>query len=152
MIRPARPEDFLPIAAIDRTSWGSNRHAEFIPDGEHAWRIWCECALVGVSEERETIAGVVLAFPCRDGSYCLHKILVDPEHRGAGLGMALMRYVLDIADAEGLTLFLTVDPENRKAYELYRKSGFTDERLVRGYYREYEDRYVLTRHPGGATA
>lgn len=149
-VRAATVSDFLEIAALDRTGWGDNRNAQFVPDGEHVWRIWCEHAIVGVAEISSRIAGVVLAFPCTDGSYCLHKIVVGSEHRGRGLGMKLMGYITDYADTHNLTLFLTVDPENLKALALYRESGFAESRLVRGYYREPEDRYVMTRQPRGA--
>jgi len=147
MIRAATIDDFLQISELDRVSWKDNRNGEFIPDGEHVWRIWCEHAIVGVADLHGSIGGVVLAFPCRDGTYCLHKIFVDRQRRGVGLGIALMDHILRIADDNKLILFLTVDPGNAKALALYRSSGFAGERLRAGYYRSSEDRLVLTRAP-----
>ena len=147
MIRAATIDDFLRIAELDRVSWEDNRNGEFIPDGEHVWRIWCEHAIVGVADLQGSIGGVVLAFPCRDGTYCLHKIFVDRPRRGVGLGIALMDYILRIADDNQLMMFLTVDPGNAKALALYRSSGFGRESLYTGYYRSNEDRLVLTRVP-----
>jgi [ribosomal protein S18]-alanine N-acetyltransferase len=147
MIRTAEVGDFLDIARLDRESWGQNRHNDYIPDGEHVWRIWCEHAIVAVDDVESEISGAVLVFPCRDSTYCLHKIFVAPSRRGNGVGMALMAYALRIADEEGFSLFLTVDPHNQKALALYQSAGFTDRRFVSGYYRSNEDRLVLTRLP-----
>lgn len=41
----------------------------------------------------------------------------------------------------------TIDPANETAQNLYQRLGFTDRRFVPGYYRDNEDRCVLTR-PG----
>ena len=147
MIRAANARDFLRIAELDRTCWGDNRHSTYIPDGEHVWRIWCEHAIVAVAEIEGEISGAVLAFPCESGLYCLHKVFVDPAVRGGGVGIALMKHVLALADERGLTLFLTVDPDNAKALSLYRSVGFSRDRFVQGYYRKNEDRLVLTRLP-----
>ena len=56
-----------------------------------------------------------------------------PNHRGQGLGSRLIRTVLDRAAAEGKPLVLNVLEVNRRAYELYRRLGFTeDRRFVEG--------------------
>src|SRR4029078_4616984 len=50
-----------------------------------------------------------------------------------GLGSRLIRIVLDRAAAEGKPLVLNVLEVNRRAYELYRRLGFTeDRRFVEG--------------------
>ena len=38
-----------------------------------------------------------------------------------------------------------LDPANQAALNLYQRWGFTHRRFVPGYYRDNEDRYVLTR-------
>ena len=48
-----------------------------------------------------------------------------PNHRGQGLGSRLIRTVLDRVAAEGKPLVLNVLEVNRRAYELYRRLGFT---------------------------
>lgn len=51
-IRPALPNDFLAVSALDRKAWANLLHGnEVIPDGEHTWRMWCEHALMFVAEE-----------------------------------------------------------------------------------------------------
>ena len=145
-VQQAMPSDFLPIAALDRAAWLTSANSEFIPDGEHAWRIWCQHAHVVLGRsESGSVVGAALAFRCVDGGYCLHKVMVDPVCRGQGLGSLLVENLLGIIDRECASCFLTVSPENSNALKLYRKWGFTSEEFVAGYYRENEDRLVLIR-------
>ena len=147
VITPARPSDFLAIARLDREAWAQNRNSEYIPDGEHVWRLWTEHALVFCAWEGEVLVGAVLAFPTlTDGLFCVHKVFVDHAFRGRGIGSDLFAAVLEACDELGVACFLTVDPVNEGAIALYEKWGFTDRQFVKGYYRPEEDRLVLTRH------
>lgn len=154
-IEPARADDFLPIAALDRIAW-PERPEVFIPDGEHVWRVWCEYANVLVARlpqavliETGRVAGALVVFPTQQGENFLHKIMVHPAVRGSGLGTRLLAAALQRATAPVL---LTVDPANDAAIALYRRHGFAVRAEVRGYYRPHEDRYVMV-HPGtGGTA
>ena len=143
-IRRAIPADFSELATLDREVW---QNFEFIPDGEHVWRIWTEHAVVFCAEADSRIVGAILAFPCVSGSYCIHKVFVKDEFRGKGLGSQLVELLLTDLDKENLVCFLTVDPANKAATTLYEKWGFTERKFVKGYYRSDEDRYVLSRPP-----
>ena len=147
-IAPAQAADFLAVAALDRVAWRSSRHADFIPDGEHAWRAWCEHALTFVARAGGEVIGAIVAFACLDGRFFLHKVLVAEAHRGRGIGTALFEAIIREIDRRGAEVFLTVDPGNERALKLYDKFGFTQREFVRGYYREREDRFVLTRPVG----
>ncbi len=145
-IGAAQGRDFLAIAGLDRRAWCDNRQPEFIPDGEHAWRLWVDGAHVFVAREGEAIVGAILAFPTLDGALCVHKVMVEKTRRGLGVGSRLFDVLLAEVDRRGgVNCFLTVDPGNHAALRLYEKWGFTEQRFVAGYYREHEDRYVLTR-------
>ncbi len=142
----AGSRDFLAIAALDRQAWKASAHADFIPDGEHVWRIWVDGALVYLARLNSEVVGAILAFPVIGGDYCLHKVMVSPAYRGRGIGSCLFGALLAEVDrAGGKNCFLTVSPENIVALKLYEKWGFTKREFVAGYYREQEDRYVLTR-------
>ena len=144
-IRKAVPGYFLAIAALDREAWKDGTNAEFIPDGEHAWRIWIEHGIVFCAETAAQVVGAVLVFPAPNGTYCLHKVFVDEEFRAQGIGSKLFDRVLNELDQLQVPVWLTVSPEKAAAIALYEKWGFTDRTFVKGYYRENEDRYVLTR-------
>ncbi len=137
--------DFLQIAELDRNSWQDNRNFEFIPDGEHVWRLWVEHGLVYTAKQEVDVVGAIVAFPGKSGIWCLHKVFVAPEHRGQGVAMQLLGYLLQALDEIGADCFLTVDPENDSALNLYEKLGFSEKKYIKGYYRPYEDRLVLTR-------
>ena len=143
--RRAQPSDFCAIAALDRAAWGESRHADYIPDGEHAWRLWVEHGLVYCAEEADEILDAILAFPCMSGAHCVHKVFVDSPHRGQGIGTGLFRALLGDLDRLAVDALLTVDPTNEAAIRLYERWGFSQRRFVRGYYRPEEDRFVLTR-------
>ena len=144
----AAVEDFLKIAALDRQVWADNRFSEFIPDGEHVWRIWVEYAHVFCARNREEIVGVILAFPTLiKDRYCIHKVFVHKNFRKGGIGSCLFSMLLKVLDTQGASSFLTVDPCNEKALGLYRKWGFSESAMIRGFYRPSENRFILERGP-----
>lgn len=147
IIRRANSQDFLSIACLDRKAWEKNRNSDFIPDGEHAWRLWVEFAIVFCAEINNEIVGAILAFPCQNGKYCIHKVFVKSEARGKGIGSKLFSSLLKEIDLLDAQSFLTVDPTNQDAISLYEKWGYTEKQFIEGFYRQNEDRYLLTRQP-----
>ncbi|MBF0347916.1 MAG: GNAT family N-acetyltransferase [Magnetococcales bacterium] len=138
--------DFLEIAALDRVAWEENDHHDFIPDGEHVWRIWVEHALVYCAkDERGRIIGAILSFPGIDNIYCVHKVFVGKEERKKGIASALFMGLLREIDKISVDCFLTVDPVNKEAIRVYDRFGFHEKVFIKGYYRSNEDRFVLTR-------
>lgn len=147
-IKPAKPSDFLEVAALDRTAWPEEPDT-FIPDGEHAWRLWCEYATVLIAvepQENQTqlITGALLMFPTNTSEIFLHKIMVHSDYRGRGIGSALMKQALQ--DACDVVL-LTVNPENGPAVRLYESFGFQVRNRVDGYYRPHEHRLIMEYKP-----
>jgi len=145
-IRKAKTDEFTAIAKLDRVAWRESFKGDFIPDGEHVWRIWVEYALTIVAVDNENkIIGVALAFPCNNGTYDVHKLMVDKAHRGEGIGTELMRVLLVEIDKLKVDSFLTVYPKNPPAIALYEKFGFTEKKFEKDFYGDEEDRFVLTR-------
>lgn len=144
IIKQARPENFLEIAALDRNAWPEEPDT-FIPDGEHAWRLWSEYATVLIAEfgdedHRHTIAGALLMFPTNTEETFLHKIMVHPDFRGQGIGSALMKQALQAAKS---VVLLTVNPDNAPAVRLYESFGFRTRTRIEGYYRPHEHRLLM---------
>lgn len=65
----------------------------------------------------------------------VHTIGVDPAHQERGIGRALLRELLALADAQRATVFLEVRTDNAPARALYESEGFTVVGLRRRYYR-----------------
>ena len=54
-------------------------------------------------------------------------LIIEPKHRGKGIGTKLIEYVIQQARAEGvLRITLLTDLQNDTALGLYRKHGFVD--------------------------
>ncbi len=142
----AAQADFLEIARLDRSAWGAHGHGLRVPDGDHAWRIWVEYAIVVCSRWGNRIIGVAVAFPCTQGDlYCIHKIFVERERRGQGVGTRLMRRLLDELDVLGVDIILTVDPAHVAAVGFYRSFGFSIQGHFPDYYGTGEHRLLLLR-------
>jgi phosphinothricin acetyltransferase len=97
-IKKAVNSDFLQISALDRISWGKDEINQYIPDGEHAWRLWVEYALVFCCFENEKIVGVALAFPTTNNLFAVHKIFVDNNYRNNGYGSLLFEKLIKKMD------------------------------------------------------
>ena len=142
----AQTKDFLGIADLDRHAWSDSRYGECIPDGEHVWRVWVAGAYVYVARDGVQVVGAIVAFPTCEETLFVHKVMVDERYRGRGIGSRLFELLLDEIDASvHASCFLTVDPAKAAAVQRYERIGFTERQYVAGYYRDDEDRYVMTR-------
>ena len=78
----------------------------------------------------------------------IHTIGVDPAHQGRGIGRALLRGLLAVADARHATVFLEVRTDNEPARTLYESEGFAVVGLRRRYYRPSgADAHTMRREP-----
>ena len=77
----------------------------------------------------------------------LMNLAVRPEARRHGIGLALVRHALTAAAAQGVrTALLEVRASNRAALALYRKLGFAQKSLRKGYYvHPREDAVIMMR-------
>ena len=58
----------------------------------------------------------------------IYDIMVVPEHRGKGIGEALMKHALKVSKERGFTQTgLMVNAKNKAAWSLYEKLGFQNE-------------------------
>ncbi len=151
-IEAAKSTDYLNVAALDRIAWPIVPDV-FIPDGEHIWRVWSDVATLLIARQASDapplrdshdIAGALVQFPTKQGELFLHKIMVHPDCRGAGIGTQLMRAALAQAN---VPVLLTVDPQNAPAVKLYESLGFSVREHIRGFYRPHEDRYLMVYRP-----
>ena len=115
-----------------------------------------EAFLVAETEEGEIVGYIMcrveMNFPSLDIFRGLKKghiisIAVREEHRGRGIGSALIERALKaLRDVYGCReCYLEVRVSNYKAIRLYEKMGFTKLRLNPFYYRDGEAAYTMTR-------
>jgi len=74
-------------------------------------------------------------------------IAVLQEHRRRGIGSALMSEALKIFEEkyDVDSVYLEVRVSNQPAINMYEKFGFVKARIIRGYYRDGEDAYVMVK-------
>ena len=101
-----------------------------------------------VADRDATICGYALAAPSADGhSAWLLGLGVRPDHRGLGLGSALLARSLDLLRMTPVhQVRLTVEPGHASLTELYSSAGFCAEVTIRDYLGPGEDRVVMVAH------
>jgi ribosomal-protein-alanine N-acetyltransferase len=81
-----------------------------------------------------------------DAETSVHTIGVDPQWQGHGIGTALLRRLLDIADSLAAPVFLEVRTDNAGAIALYERHGFQRLGLRKRYYQPSNaDAYTMGR-------
>jgi len=103
-------------------------------------------------------AGISVVGSRRDAEANVHTIGVDPAWQGKGIGKALLRALLAIADDYRAPVYLEVRTDNEPAIALYAAHGFERIGLRRKYYwPSGADAYTMARpatvaqHEGRAT-
>jgi ribosomal-protein-alanine N-acetyltransferase len=78
----------------------------------------------------------------------IHTLGVDPAFQGRGIGRALLRGLLVVADGRHATVFLEVRTDNDAARSLYESEGFVVVGLRRRYYQPSgADAHTMRREP-----
>jgi ribosomal protein S18 acetylase RimI-like enzyme len=136
-IRPARLEDLDALLALenrcfelDRLSRRSFRH--FLSS---------DTASCLVAERAGELLGYTLVlFHGRTALARLYSMAVAPEHQGQGLGRVLLEAAETAAlDSGAAVMRLEVHPQNFAAIALYRRAGYLEFGVYRGFYEDDSD-------------
>ena len=119
-IRQAKLYDVPAMARIERDSFEAPWSADEITrDVTAGGNVYVAVALA--DEERAGYAEIRMIA----GEGQIYNIAIAPEFRREGIGEALLRHLIDKADADGCKLVtLEVRSGNEAAMELYKKLGF----------------------------
>ena len=96
--------------------WGGAKDLGFVAEdsnGQPIGAVWCR--LLDVEEK---------GFAYLDDETPELGVAVSPEHRGKGIGTALIKRLLEAATGFYPAIALSVSPKNPRAIELYEKLGF----------------------------
>ncbi len=133
VIEAMRPADAGPAAALDALlfadsqPWSEQSFREALAASHHYLAARCDDELVGYG-------GLAFTAGPPDPEAEVHTVAVAPGHQGRGIGRALVRGLLAVADAGRAEVFLEVRADNEPAHRLYESEGFTVVGLRRGYY------------------
>ncbi len=128
----AREDDWQTVRAIrlaaltaDPSAFGSTLERE-LAYPEDRWRSWAGTKACFLAVEPNATVGLVTVKQLDEPADVeLNALWVDPEHRGAGIGAALIAAVADWARSEGTQrLLLWVTTGNSAATRLYESLGF----------------------------
>lgn len=141
-IRQADLTDVPAMARIERESFDSPWSAkEITKDVMAGGGVYVAVALEG--EERVGYA------ECRNiaGEAQIYNIAIAPEMRGRGVGEALLRHVISVAEDQGCRLVtLEVKAGNDAAMKLYDKLGFREVGRRSRYYPGDKDAILMDLH------
>jgi L-amino acid N-acyltransferase YncA len=96
-------------------------------------------ALRFLALERDTVLGYVAVIPLQGWSshVCELRVIVDPDHRGRGIGRALARRAVLEALELGLTkMVVEVVAEQEATVAMFRALGFVPEALLKNHVRD----------------
>lgn len=141
-----RPADAARCAELERLLFpgddpcSERSFLEELLGGHHYLAARADSQLVGY-------AGLVFVAGPPQAEAEIHTIGVDPAHQGRGIGRALLRRLLEVADAAGATVFLEVRTDNDAARALYESEGFAVVGLRTRYYLSGADAHTMRRDP-----
>lgn len=101
-----------------------------------------------VAHERPSnrIIGYVIGVIEREAIGHVISICVDPGYRRRGLGTTLMRLIEEFFLREGVCESrLEVRTDNQSAINMYKRLGYETRELLRRYYRDGSDAYVMVK-------
>jgi len=94
-----------------------------------------ECIPLAIYDEDTLVGFVMYCMDYKDNEYWIYRLLIDKEHQKKGFGRAAMQCVLSILqqDKEHTKVYISFEPENTMAKDLYESLGFVpDGRVLYG--------------------
>ena len=136
--RKARMFDVLPLVTIEQKAfahpWSAEQLANDIISNPNAY--------VGVAELGSVIVGYADMLMVA-GEAQLFNIVVDPDYQGHHIGEKLLWYMMRVAVQNCDTVTLEVRRSNVPALQLYRKAGFREVGVRKGYYQNNGEDAIL---------
>lgn len=140
-LRPMTLADLPQVEALDReafpTPWPENAFRYELTRNPHA--------ICWVAEQSAHLVGVIVVWLVLDEAH-IATLAVQDDLRKRGIGQKLLARALLLCSESGATsAMLEVRESNRAAQSLYRKLGFEEVGLRKGYYQDtHEDAILMT--------
>jgi|WetSurMetagenome_2_1015567.scaffolds.fasta_scaffold129456_2 [ribosomal protein S18]-alanine N-acetyltransferase len=141
-IRTYQDDDFPAVSTLEESGLHEPyRSAVFV---RQMAEICSESFLVAVLDGRAIGYSIGTVVQHTPAEAWILRIGVKEHQRGRGTGTALLAALLDVLYTLNVqTIRLTVSPGNQSALRLYRKQGFFQEKFVRDYFGNGEDRIIM---------
>ncbi|MEZ7887218.1 MAG: GNAT family N-acetyltransferase [Flavobacteriales bacterium] len=141
MIRPYKPADRSSVLALVRL----NTPEYFHPSEEEDLSIYLENELEDyfvVEENGEVLGAGGINYSPEENSACLSWDAVSPDFHGKGIGGRLTKFRVDHAFSKSSVQTLIVRT-SQLVYRFYEKQGFELEKVVKDYWAEGYDLYLM---------
>ncbi len=138
-IRPGGRKDIKEVVKIEELCFG----AEAYPNYVFNYFVDGRSYLFLVAEYDNRVVGYMVAEKRGEGGLIV-SLAVHPHYRGKGIGSALLRETIKILREEGIKgVSLQVKRGNLDAISLYSAFGFKIIRVLRKYYIDGSDAYLM---------
>jgi ribosomal-protein-alanine N-acetyltransferase len=142
VLRPMQRSDLDAVLAIEQRAFPQPWSRSFFEKELAAPQARCTVA-VQREPDAPVLVGYTVCWRVLDELHLLN-VAVHPEHRGAAVGRYLVEQVLeDGRKSGGRVAYLEVRAGNIAARRLYRRLGFRDLGVRRGYYGPGQDAIVM---------
>lgn len=142
VLRTMRPDDLPAVLEIEKRAFSQPWSRAFF-EKELSTAFARLTVAVEPTGPRPLIVGYTCRWRVTDEVHLLN-VAVHPDRRGSGLGRRLVESVIDECRHAGArTMFLEVRAGNVVARRLYRRLGFRDLGVRRGYYGPGQDAIVM---------
>jgi ribosomal protein S18 acetylase RimI-like enzyme/predicted double-glycine peptidase len=137
VIRDATVNDLDSLVRLEERCFDSDR----LSRRSFRYMILRSHARLIVEDEHGTLRGYALVLFLRGTSLArLYSIATDPDHRGAGIGHALLMAAEDAAREHGaVSMRLEIRSDNHVAERLYRAAGYRQFGTYADYYEDHAD-------------
>jgi [ribosomal protein S18]-alanine N-acetyltransferase len=134
-IRPLLTRDLPAVFAIEQNVFPEDAWTDAMFAGELAEQTRYGTRYYIVAEADEVVVGYAGLSTAGGDQGDVQTIAVRADRQGEGIGTALLAELITVAESRGCReLFLDVRADNARAQRLYRRTGFTDIGVRRGYY------------------
>ncbi|MEN8702333.1 GNAT family N-acetyltransferase [Bacillus infantis] len=94
-----------------------------------------ECQCLAIYHEEELVGFTMYCMDFDDKEYWIYRLMIDAKYQSKGYGKAAMEKLIEQIkeDKDHRVIYLSFEPENDRAKELYEKLGFeADGRVIDG--------------------
>ncbi len=133
-------EDLEQVMLIENASFPKPWHVSFF---ERQLRYSKKSTFCYVARLNDEVLGYIVFYIVCDEAHIMN-IAVDPDFRQQGVGRYLLASVLDfVRKQSGKEVYLEVAVNNSAARHLYRQFGFEVCGVLKRYYSDGEDAYIM---------
>ncbi|PLR73987.1 GNAT family N-acetyltransferase [Bacillus infantis] len=94
-----------------------------------------ECNCLAIYHEEKLVGFTMYCIDFDDKEYWIYRLMIDAKYQSQGYGKAAMEKLIELIkeDKDHQVIYLSFEPENDRAKEMYEKLGFeADGRVIDG--------------------